>query len=97
MIALVPYISDYLIQTPGSSSNYVIGTMAGMLFSIPFWIFVSKRVGKHRVWLFATFAKLGGGFGIRVKTADGLENALRQALDYDGPAIVEVMSDSELV
>jgi len=46
---------------------------------------------------FASYAKLCGGFGVRVKTADALRAAIQQGLDYEGPAIVEVMSDVELI
>ena len=46
---------------------------------------------------FASYAKLCGGFGIRVKTADQLHDAITAGLDYEGPAIVEIMSDMELV
>jgi len=46
---------------------------------------------------FASYAKLCGGFGIRVKTADELRAAIQQGLDYAGPAIVEVVSDVELI
>jgi len=46
---------------------------------------------------FASYAKLCGGFGIRVKTAQELGNAMQKALEYDGPAIVEIMSDTVLI
>jgi pyruvate oxidase len=46
---------------------------------------------------FASYAKLCGGFGVRVKTADELRAAIQQGLDYAGPAIIEVMSDVELI
>jgi thiamine pyrophosphate-dependent acetolactate synthase large subunit-like protein/nitrite reductase/ring-hydroxylating ferredoxin subunit len=46
---------------------------------------------------FASYAKLCGGFGIRVKTADKLHDAIQQALDFNGPALVEIMSDVELI
>jgi thiamine pyrophosphate-dependent acetolactate synthase large subunit-like protein len=46
---------------------------------------------------FASYAKLCGGFGVRVKTADELRAAIQQGLDYEGPAIVEVVSDVELI
>jgi thiamine pyrophosphate-dependent acetolactate synthase large subunit-like protein len=46
---------------------------------------------------FASYAKLCGGFGVRVKTADELRAAIQQGLDYEGPAIIEVVSDVELI
>ena len=46
---------------------------------------------------FAAYAKLCGGFGRKVTAADQLDDALREALDHDGPALVEIMSDPELI
>jgi pyruvate oxidase len=63
-----------------------------------------QRAGEWPVWQtglhnpnFASYAKLCKGFGIRVNAPDELESAMQQALGYDGPAIVEVMSDVELI
>jgi thiamine pyrophosphate-dependent acetolactate synthase large subunit-like protein/nitrite reductase/ring-hydroxylating ferredoxin subunit len=63
-----------------------------------------QRAGEWPVWQtslhnpnFATYAKLCKGFGIRVKSAAELPEAMREALAHDGPAIVEIMSDPELV
>jgi len=46
---------------------------------------------------FAAYAELCGGRGIRVTGRDQLDDALAEALAYDGPALVEVVSDVELV
>ena len=43
------------------------------------------------------YARLCGGLGIRVERADQLEAALSEALAYPGPALVEVISDPDLV
>ena len=63
-----------------------------------------QRAGNWEVWQtslhnpnFAEYAKLCGGLGIRVHSADQLAAAYREALDYDGPALVEVMADAELI
>jgi len=63
-----------------------------------------QRAGQWPVWQtdlhnpnFASYAKLCSGFGIRVKSADELEGAFEQALAFEGPAIVEIMADAELV
>jgi thiamine pyrophosphate-dependent acetolactate synthase large subunit-like protein/nitrite reductase/ring-hydroxylating ferredoxin subunit len=63
-----------------------------------------QRAGEWPVWQtdlhnpnFATFAKLCGTFGVRVKSADQIEGAMRDALAQDGPALVEIMTDAELV
>jgi thiamine pyrophosphate-dependent acetolactate synthase large subunit-like protein len=46
---------------------------------------------------FAAYAELCGGRGIRVATRDRLDAALAEALAFDGPSLVEVVSDPELV
>jgi len=63
-----------------------------------------QRAGEWPVWQtslhnpnFATYAKLCGGFGIRVTTPDKLRSAMEQALAQKGPALVEIMTDAELV
>ncbi len=63
-----------------------------------------QRAGEWPVWQtdlhnpnFATYAKLCGGLGIRVKSADQLEAALREGLAHDGPALVEIITDADLI
>lgn len=42
---------------------------------------------------FAEYANICGGFGIKVTKNDELEAAVKKALAYDGPSIVEIISD----
>jgi pyruvate oxidase len=46
---------------------------------------------------FAAFAELCGARGFRVSSLDELEPALRAALDHDGPALVDVVTDALLI
>ncbi len=46
---------------------------------------------------FAEFARLCGGFGVRVDRRHDLDNAIRSALDHRGPSIVHVDTDPLLV
>ena len=46
---------------------------------------------------FAAFAELCGGLGFRVERREQLDDALAAALASDGPSLVEVVSDVELV
>ena len=46
---------------------------------------------------FAAYAKLCGGHGVRVDARGQLDGALAEALAFDGPSLVEVVSDGELV
>jgi thiamine pyrophosphate-dependent acetolactate synthase large subunit-like protein len=63
-----------------------------------------QRAGNWEVWQtslhnpeFAAYAELCGAMGIRVTEAGGLDAALEKALGHAGPALVEVMTDPELV
>jgi thiamine pyrophosphate-dependent acetolactate synthase large subunit-like protein/nitrite reductase/ring-hydroxylating ferredoxin subunit len=63
-----------------------------------------QRAGEWPVWAtdlhnpsFAAFADLCGGKGIKVTRADELEAAINEALAYDGPALVEIICDAQLV
>lgn len=63
-----------------------------------------QRSGEWPVWQtsltnpnFAEFAQSCGGLGLRVTSRGELEVALRQAIAHEGPALVEVLTDAELV
>jgi pyruvate oxidase len=63
-----------------------------------------QRAGELAVWetdlrnpSFAMFAKQCGGHGVKVTAASGLDQAIAEALACKGPALVEVMTDAELV
>ncbi|MGW8266519.1 MAG: thiamine pyrophosphate-binding protein, partial [Longimicrobiales bacterium] len=63
-----------------------------------------QRSGRWPVWQtglrnpdFSAYAELCGAKGIRVTARDRLDEALQAALTHDGPALVEVVIDSQLV
>ncbi|WP_394199533.1 thiamine pyrophosphate-binding protein [Litoreibacter albidus] len=63
-----------------------------------------QRAGEWPVWetslvnpSFAAFARLCGAHGAKVTKGADVEQALAEALAVDGPALVEVMTDAELV
>ena len=63
-----------------------------------------QRAGDWDVWQtdlrnpdFADYATLCGALGIQVSEADELDEAMERALSHDGPAMVEVLADPELV
>ena len=63
-----------------------------------------QMAGEWQVWQtslhnpsFAAFADLCGGKGIRVTAKDQLQAAVAEAMAYDGPAIVEVITDVSLI
>jgi thiamine pyrophosphate-dependent acetolactate synthase large subunit-like protein/nitrite reductase/ring-hydroxylating ferredoxin subunit len=63
-----------------------------------------QRTGGWDVWQtdlvnpdFAAFAENCGGHGVRVERDAKLDEALASALNYDGPALVEILTDAEPV
>ena len=63
-----------------------------------------QRAGDWAVWQtslhnpnFAGFARACGGHGKRVTKAEDLPAALKEALAYPGPSLVEIISDPDLI
>ena len=63
-----------------------------------------QRSGEWDVWQtslhnpnFSKYARLCGALGIRVTTRSELDAALEEALAHDGPSMVEVIADVELI
>lgn len=63
-----------------------------------------QMAGQWEVWQtslqnpsFAQFANLCGGNGVLVSKGSELAPAIKQAMEFDGPSIVEVMTDVQLV
>jgi len=63
-----------------------------------------QRSGNWDVWQtdlhnpdFAQYAELCGARGIRVSKRDQLDDAMTAALAHDGPALVEILTDAELM
>ncbi len=63
-----------------------------------------QRAGEWPVWetnltnpSFAAFARLCGGQGVRVTETKDLEEVLAKAIGHDGPSLVEIITDPELV
>jgi thiamine pyrophosphate-dependent acetolactate synthase large subunit-like protein len=63
-----------------------------------------QRAGNWEVWQtalhnpdFAAFARNSGALGIRVEEAAELDGALQAAMAHVGPALVEIISDVELI
>ncbi|MCP5118386.1 MAG: thiamine pyrophosphate-binding protein, partial [bacterium] len=63
-----------------------------------------QRSGNWDVWQtslhnpsFAEYANLCGAMGLRVTAKEELDTALQKALAHDGPSLVEIVSDAELV
>jgi thiamine pyrophosphate-dependent acetolactate synthase large subunit-like protein len=46
---------------------------------------------------FAEYARLCGGFGVRADSSRSLREGLQKALAYEGTALVEIISDPQLI
>ena len=63
-----------------------------------------QRAGNWDVWQtslhnpsFAEYARISGSLGIEVREPAQLDEALTEALECDGPALVDIVSDPELI
>jgi thiamine pyrophosphate-dependent acetolactate synthase large subunit-like protein/nitrite reductase/ring-hydroxylating ferredoxin subunit len=63
-----------------------------------------QRAGNWDVWQtslhnpkFADYATLCGALGLSVESIEDLDDAIRKAVEHDGPSLVEIRSDAELV
>ncbi|MFK8052829.1 MAG: thiamine pyrophosphate-dependent enzyme [Woeseiaceae bacterium] len=63
-----------------------------------------QRAGEFPVWQtdlvnpsFAAFARACGGHGIRVSSVEKLDAAIEEAMALKGPALIEVMTDADLL
>lgn len=63
-----------------------------------------QRAGQWDVWQtslhnpdFSKYAEICGALGIRVTRKQQLDEALERALVHEGPALVEVLTDAELI
>ncbi len=63
-----------------------------------------QQAGQWPVWetrlvnpSFAAFARLCGGQGTRITKASEIEAALNEAIAHEGPSLVEIITDAELV
>ncbi|MEM1436572.1 MAG: MFS transporter [Pseudomonadota bacterium] len=57
LVALMPYLSDYVLETPGNTGIYLFGALGAALLSIPAWIRLSQHLGKIRIWRFSLVVK----------------------------------------
>ncbi len=63
-----------------------------------------QRAGNWDVWQtslhnpdFSKYAEVCGAYGIRVTDATELDEALTNALEFEGPSMVEIVADAELI
>jgi GPH family glycoside/pentoside/hexuronide:cation symporter len=59
LIVLLPYLSDYILETQGNTAIYAGSALGTMVVSIPLWVHLARRIGKRPIWLFCTASKVG--------------------------------------
>ena len=63
-VVLLPYMTDYILETPGSTALYLFGAIAATLATIPVWVRLSRRLDKVRLWRGALVVKTGVFVGL---------------------------------
>lgn len=58
--SLLPFASEYVLHTPGYTSYYLATFAVPAFLSIPFWVQLSGRLGKRRVWVMGLLIKSAG-------------------------------------
>lgn len=52
-VGLLPYVSDYILHTPGYTAYYQLALLIGLVCGVPAWVPLSRRFSKRGVWLVA--------------------------------------------
>jgi GPH family glycoside/pentoside/hexuronide:cation symporter len=52
-VGLLPYVSDYILRTPGYTAYYQFALLVGLVCGVPTWVPLSRRFGKKAVWTVA--------------------------------------------
>ena len=58
VIVLLPYVSDYILETRGNTAIYAGSALAAMALSVPLWLAIVRRAGKQRTWFWSLVAKI---------------------------------------
>lgn len=58
LVALLPYLSDYVLNTPGRTGLYLFAAIGSALISIPLWVMLSRHLGKKPIWMFSIGTKV---------------------------------------
>ncbi len=74
-VVLLPYMTEYILENPGSTAFYLFGAIAATLLTIPLWVRLSRRLDKARLWgaslavktaVFAGLAFVGAGDSVAI-------------------------------
>ncbi len=59
-MVIAPFLMKYVIQMPGSIGDIFMFYVGSSLLSIPFWLFLSRRIGKKQAWLVGLVVGMAG-------------------------------------
>lgn len=49
-VVMLPYLTEYVLETPGATAYYLFAAIATTLITLPAWVPLSRRFGKAPVW-----------------------------------------------
>lgn len=61
---LIPYVSEYVFQRPEIAIYVVLLYFIPQFLLTPLWLFLSRRVGKKRLWMFSMWGTALGFFAL---------------------------------
>ncbi len=50
LLTLLPYLTEYVLELPGTTAHFVAGSLVAMLLALPVWVALSRRYGKRGPW-----------------------------------------------
>lgn len=103
-VSALPYVSDYVLETPGATFQYLAAAMVTTLLSIPLCLPLSRRFGKVNLWraslslklvVFAVFFGVGVGDQMLVLVVSVLYGAAAGCAAVVAPSIKADVVDSD--
>ena len=103
-VTMLPYLTEYVLETPGATAYYLFGAIATTLATLPAWAPLSRRFGKARVWaaslgvktvVFAGMAFVGPGDWPGIALLTGVFGAVTGAGAVLGPSLEADVVDSQ--
>jgi GPH family glycoside/pentoside/hexuronide:cation symporter len=67
---LTPYVAQYIVGTPEKTSLYILTYAVPSALSVPFWVAMSRRFGKKRLWILSMLVT-AFGFGAMFLLREG--------------------------
>jgi GPH family glycoside/pentoside/hexuronide:cation symporter len=104
LVTLLPYMTQYILESPGTTGHYLFGAIGSTLVTIPIWLPLSRRFGKAPVWtvtlglktvLFAWLFFIGAGETMQIMTITVAFGVLTGAGAVLGPSLKADVVDTD--